>query len=253
MRLSDGFLRGHESDEDLTEPLFTRLITRTRKQGFQVIYERSDAEGIRVALLEEIFEEFCNRLEGKLRWGRQRKKFSDAVFDFFLVLAKKKGNVSVEREYCRIDRIWRSKGNSHHIVLALEHENICKIEEFLTKEIQHLIDVKAENKIAITYPAQGDAKDLIQTIQNMIRANPLRLSTSEKYLIVFGFRTWKTIDGRKRRVILFKAYYIGPDGETLDTDERILLQGRRTFTLTVQAIDDRGRELRVPFRLERVR
>ena len=95
-----------------------------------------------------------------------------------------------------------------HLALAVEYENRCKIDEFLTKQIQRLIDVKADNKIAITYPTLGEESNLIERIRDKIENCARRYSTSENYLIVFGFSTSKRKfeRGAKRHVIAFKAY-----------------------------------------------
>ena len=95
-----------------------------------------------------------------------------------------------------------------HLALAVEYENRCKIDEFLTKQIQRLIDVKADNKIAITYPTLGEESNLIERIRDKIENCARRYSTSENYLIVFGFSTSKRKfeRGAKRHAIAFKAY-----------------------------------------------
>ena len=205
--------------------------------------------------LEEIFEKLCDYLDGKLKWSEARKKFTDAVLSFFSNLANQKENMIGERNYLTIDYVWRYETNSHHLELAVEHENRCKIDEFLTKEIQHLIDVKADNKIAITYPTLGEESNLIEGIRDKIKNCSRRLSTSENYLIVFGFSTSKRKfeRGAKRRAIAFKAYYIEQGGRISKTDEKVVFQGLRTVTLRVRAIDEKGRPLRIPFRIERMR
>jgi len=206
-------------------------------------------------MLEEIFREYCKYFDGKLRWTQRKRKFTAASLDFFSNLGKLKGNIREEKEYLRLDYVWHAeKENSHHLELAVEHENECKIAEFLSKEIQHLIDVKADNKIAITYPTLGDESDLVGIIQEKIKSAKRKLSTPENYLLIFGFSTTKTVNGRKRRAIKFKAYYIQQDGELLSTDEETVLQGRRTLTVRAFGIGRDGvrRELKVPFSLRKV-
>lgn len=115
----------------------------------------------------------------------------------------------------------------HHIVLAVEHENKSDVEEFLKKEVKHLIDIKADNKIAITYPPLGEESELIEKVREKIGNCGRKLGTSEDYLIVFGFSTSKKVTGRKRRAILFKGYLIDSSGRTKDVYKRVILQTPR--------------------------
>lgn len=205
-----------------------------------------------MTLLEEIFNAFCSRLDGKLRWTPPKRKFSKAVLNFFSNLSDEKENINMETEYLRLDYVWRSETEPNNLVLAVEHENERNNEKFLAKEVKHLIDVKAYNKMAIYYPNLGDAKDLVNVIQNKIR-NSMKLTVPENYLIVFGYTTRKRRNGRSRRAIQFKAYYLNQDGEIIKEDERVVLQGPKTVTLTVSARTANGRLLNVPFRISRVK
>lgn len=208
--------------------------------------------GSELILLEDIFKESCEYLNGKLKWSGSRTRFTKVFLGFFSNLANQKENIRGERNYLTIDYVWHYETYSHHLELAVEHENKCKINDFLSKEIQHLIDVKADNKIAITYPTLGEESDLIEGIRNKIKRSARRLSTSENYLIIFGFSTTKSKNGRKRRAVKFNAYYITQDGKLSKKDEKVIFQGPKTATLRVEAIDQEGKPLQVPFRIEKV-
>jgi hypothetical protein len=207
---------------------------------------------ITMTLLEEIFNEFCNRLDGKLRWTPSKTKFTKAVLNFFSNLSNERENINGEREYLRLDYVWHSTTESNNLILAVEHENKRNNERFLAEEVKHLIDVKAINKIAIYYPNLGEAKDLVNEIQHKIK-NSMKLTVSENYLIIFGYMTRKRSKGRSKRAILFKAHYMNQDGEIIKEDERVVFQGPKTFTLTISAQTPNGRPLKVPFRISPVR
>jgi len=68
-----------------------------------------------------------------------------------------------KNEYMLIDQIWLEQ--YQEIILALEHEHRgANINYLLDKEVSHLIDLRAMNKIGIFYPNLGNEKTLINNI-----------------------------------------------------------------------------------------
>ena len=181
--------------------------------------------------LTDIFQGLCDYLNEKLRWTEARSRFTKAVFDYFSDLLEanyRHRSLKEERNYLTIDYIWRYETSSkHYIVLAIEHENKSDVDEFLNKEVQHLIDIEAENKIAITYPPLGEEGELIEKVREKIRRCGKKLRTLEDYLIVFGFSTSKKVNGKRRRAILFKGYRIDSTGGIKNRYERVILQTPR--------------------------
>ena len=177
--------------------------------------------------LENLFDEFCKYLEGKLKWSEKRqksKKWTETVFDFFKELNKGEDPSFVEkREHMLIDYIWRRPMptfSTNDIELAVEHENEKKkIDKLINEEVQHLVDIKAENKIGIFYVSGGDEKEFIKRIQEKIRQQWLKLPT-EKYLIILGNPT----TSQKKRAILFKGLFFNSNGEPKEEKEKIVLQ-----------------------------
>lgn len=142
--------------------------------------------------------------------------------------AEDRENIIEQRNYLLIDYVWRyemaSYPYSQHILLAVEHENKGDSDSFLGKEVQHLIDVKADYKVAITYPSLGEETELIRKIRERIGSYTRKLSTKEQYLIVFGFTTRK----KKKGAIRFNAYFIDAQGELLKRKERVIYQRSRS-------------------------
>ncbi len=169
--------------------------------------------------LPEVFDQFCDYIDGKLLWRGKGvpKIWTETVFNFFDVLvakqlvAKESRPYRVERNYMGIDYIWRyeqvdqGKVTYQHIELAVEHENERDVKEFLDKEIRHLVDLKADNKIAITYPALADEMSLISEIQQLIGASGRRMN-NENYLIILGFTASK-------KALRFKGYFFNNAGD----------------------------------------
>jgi hypothetical protein len=188
-------------------------------------------------------------LDGKLRWSGSKKKFTNVMWLFFRELADHKEHIKSQREYLRIDYVWHYENDSRHLELAVEHENRFEFNKFLSEEIRSLIDVKACNKVAITYPQASEEKLLIEKIRKMIEKSA-KLDKPEEYLVILGFPTTKRENGRRKRAILLKAYYLTQNGEISKTDERVILQGKKTHTLKIEAVDEKGRPLRIPFKIE---
>jgi hypothetical protein len=154
-----------------------------------------------------LFNEFCEYLDGKIKWSGKKSDLTKIMFDFFKGRNQKEHIPLIEiKEYMRIDYIWRYKTpeySSDTIALALEHEvSEKKINDILNNEVQHLIDIKAERKIGIFYPTTGDVKSLKDGIEERLKkARPLS-SMSEKYLFIFVLPT--TQEGV--RSMLFKGF-----------------------------------------------
>lgn len=182
-----------------------------------------------MVFLESMFEEFCNHLDGKLKWSAREltaKQWTKTIFDFFDQLNTKESvPFVVTKDFMRIDYVWRydsSKYSTSDIELALEHENAMeKIDSLLEKEIQHLIDIKARSKVGIFYIPQGDEKEFIQKIKERIKRQTMR-SNYEKYLIILGYATTY----HKQRAILFKGFLFDQDGELKEQKEKIVLQAQ---------------------------
>jgi hypothetical protein len=183
-----------------------------------------------MALLEGLFDEFCEYLDGKLRWTEtRRKEWTKIILKFFSEKNQAESTPYIEaKEHMRIDYIWRydlSRYSINDIELAVEHEHERpKIDVLVNEEIQHLIDIKARNKIAIFYPASGDEKELIEKISERIRAQSMK-HPYEKYLIILGYPTTK----EKKRAILFRGFFFDENGEIKDKKERIIWQARRAI------------------------
>src|SRR5439155_16649761 len=98
--------------------------------------------------LSTVFFEFCKYLDGKLNWSREKDStWTATVFGFFTSL--KPSYYSEARDHMLIDYLWRDTTNGE-IVLAVEHENQeTNIQELLSSELQHLLGLKAQYKIAI--------------------------------------------------------------------------------------------------------
>jgi len=161
--------------------------------------------------LETIFKEFCDCLEGKIKWsGKERtlrEEITSIVFNFFdEILSKKEGLIKTS-SYMLVDAIWRYPKPAYTdecIQIALEHEiSKRKISDFLSEEIQRLIDIKASNKIGIFYPSsEPDEKELREGIEMKLKASNYLANTGEKYLFIFG----KPTKQRGESIILFKAF-----------------------------------------------
>lgn len=105
--------------------------------------------------------------------------------------------------------------------LTMEHENVFNLKDFLKSEISHLLDIKADNKVAITYPQSGEGKELVSEVREKIKSYPTKLSEySERYLLILGFATRKS----GKPAIRFKGYLFDNNGELKNTKDRTLLQ-----------------------------
>jgi hypothetical protein len=175
-----------------------------------------------------LFHEFCKYFDGKLRWNAPPSQRTEAIFGFFSELLKREyqsletNPVREKREYMSIDYLWRYVSGSYEkIELAVEHENEFNLEDFLSSEISHLLDLKADTKVAITYPQGGEEADLIKAVEEKVRGHPTKLSEYfEYYLLILGFATRK---GGKP-AIRFKGYLLNNKGEMKNTMDETILQ-----------------------------
>lgn len=124
-------------------------------------------------------------------------EWTQTVWSFF---SKKNSAETVPYEEAKkhmtIDYIWRYKPEQfsiYDLVLAVEHEGIeNEVNDLTKKEVQHLIDIKARNKIGIFYPRLGDEKEFLKEIERRIQAQSPDLKLMlEKYLIILGYASRK--------------------------------------------------------------
>jgi hypothetical protein len=178
-------------------------------------------------LLDTLFDDFCKYLDGKLSWSESKdKEWTETVFGFF----SQKNKLEIipfneVKEYMLVDYVWRYDPNRYSIYsieLAVEHEGQEKdVQTLIGEEIQHLVDLKARNKIGIFYPRLGDEKDFIEKIKHKIKSqfDDMKLPY-EKYLIILGYATTRNA----RRSILFKGFIFNNQGEIEKQMERITFQ-----------------------------
>ncbi len=172
--------------------------------------------------LVSLFNHLAEKSDGQLRWDNKDRAWTRWMFqcfDDYMVPTYSAGGIS---EYMEIDRVWRDT-NLDYITLGFEHENNFGREDFLTHEIQHLIDLKATYKVAITYPQLGEEEETAKEIGSLLnRSTWLRFIDycTDEYLIVFGFATKK--DGKL--TILWKGYRMDYTGKLLDTYTRVVMQ-----------------------------
>jgi hypothetical protein len=106
------------------------------------------------------------------------------------------------------------------LIFALEHEHQTNIEEILSKEVAHLIDLRAQTKVGIFYPNLGDENYLIENIKKKIGSAVVWLPLKEEYMFVLGFNTKK----QGRPAIKFKAYLLDSSGKQTDLKETEIFQ-----------------------------
>jgi|Deesub1362A_J573_1020465.scaffolds.fasta_scaffold02740_8 hypothetical protein len=166
---------------------------------------------------DSIFNEFCDYLDGKVKWSGRKANITKLIFEFFSKKFEKEKVeelVTEEKEYMRLDYIIRYKPpkySSNEILLALEHEvSQKKPEILLSKEVQHLVDIKAKYKIGIFYPSTGDEEKLKRKIEQVIKQSSFLSTPWEEYLFIFGSPTTK----EGKRSLLLKAFYFSWEGNT---------------------------------------
>jgi hypothetical protein len=177
--------------------------------------------------LETLFDEFCKYLDGKLSWGESKdKEWTETVLEFFSQKNRSESIPFIEiKEHMSVDYILRYDPNrysTYDIELAVEHEGQERdVETLINEEVQHLIDLKARNKVGIFYPRLGEETDLIERIQQKIKnqSGDMKLPY-EKYLIILGYATFR----QGKRSILFKGFIFNNQGEIENQMERIIFQ-----------------------------
>jgi len=178
--------------------------------------------------LEDVFEEFCSYFDGKLAWKAKDTTWSEQVFRFFSeYMTRIQGKSLKFREVPNlmdVDRLWLLAGNTGEFIeLALEHENQPKLESFLQSEIRHLVYIKANKKIAITYPNFGYEGRVVNGVREEIRRH-IRYTHpgNEKYLLILGFSTRSS----GKPAIRLKGYIITSKGDAERTLDKTIVQGR---------------------------
>jgi hypothetical protein len=150
----------------------------------------------------------------------------------------------VENGYMSVDQVWR--GKPYELVLALEHENVGReANEVLSKEVAHLIDLRARLKVGIFYPNTGDERTLMNGIS-------LRISNAaggvqipgEQYMFILGFTTRK----QGQPAIRFNAYILDERGiETVHREQVILQAPKPERSAPVVGPCSQAKELRGSF------
>jgi hypothetical protein len=171
--------------------------------------------------LHELFQKFADHTEGQFRFADPATDRTRLVTEFFADYLRSLGLGEPHREYMGIDAVWRDP-HLGYIALALEHENSHDIKDFLAKEMQHLVDIKAETKVAIAYPHAGEETSALAEIRKLIQVVTNMTSNvfGEQYLLVFGMNTWQ----EKRRAIQWKAYFMDRSGEIQGQREHVVRQ-----------------------------
>ena len=163
----------------------------------------------------------CRYLDGKLRWQDPSSVWTETVFRFFSEYNKKQHTpFKEEREYMKIDYIWRydlERDKRTDIVLAVEHEaNVSNIREILSKEMRHLIDIKAYNKVGIFYINLAEEDEFVNRVSELIsRVLPYRY---ESYLIIIGYSA-----GEGKRM-LFKGFFLNEEGKLIKQKKCVINQ-----------------------------
>jgi len=178
--------------------------------------------------ISDIYDEFCKYFDGKMKWSAAKdSEWTENILKFFSEFRASKEKLLVgyrlveAREYMSIDLTWRAMTSStSHIELAVEHENTGNVKPFLKQEIQHLIDLKADNKIAITYPHIGDEETLVRGVCDAIKTDVRQ--RGEEYLLLLGFAT-RTGDP-PMPAILIKGHFIDSSGNEKTSKQRVILQ-----------------------------
>ena len=166
--------------------------------------------------LNTIFKEFCEYLDGKIKWAGKNKTsratITTLVFEFFEQRFSHKEGLIKTSSFMLIDAIWRypkPQYTDDGIQIALEHEiSKRKSSVFLKEEIQRLIDIKAKYKIGIFYPSSEiDEKELRDGIKKKLQNSKYLAIPREEYLFIFGRPSRRTGEN----VILFEAFHYSYD------------------------------------------
>ena len=173
--------------------------------------------------LETLFERFCKCMDGKLRWSGKDADWTAIVREF---LKSEAGSqtppLGFKEEHLRIDFIWRRPRESlvSQIELAVEHENVTReLKDLFDSELQHLLDIKAVNKVGIFYVNEGDESPFVEGVEKRIRAQHLRFP-HEQYLIIVG----RTTRREGRLAIRYKGYFFDAQGHITRRAEHVIAQ-----------------------------
>jgi hypothetical protein len=182
---------------------------------------------IKMILLERLFSDFCSYQDGKLSWSETKdKEWTDLVLKFFNEMNNAETIPYVEEyNYMDVDYIWRfnpDRYSVYDIELAVEHEGQVKDVDTLSKEeIQHLIDIKAKNKVGIFYPSLGDEKEFVEKIKHkIVSQSPPFQTPNEMYLIMLGY----AVRRKGIKAILFKGFIFNQKGDLEKQMEQTILQ-----------------------------
>jgi len=162
-----------------------------------------------------------------LSWKEKDSVWTGEIFGFFTSMNQQYG-YEEQRDYMLVDYIWRNtKGSAptFEIVLAVEHENVeTDIGTILSKEISHLIDLKALNKVAVVYPSLGDEEELVRKLNDRLKRQLYRLSIgitpTERFLLITGFPTKK----ERKLAIQWKGHFFDSWGNYERTEKRVVWQ-----------------------------
>lgn len=169
-----------------------------------------------------LFNHLGDKSEGQLSWDNKGSAWTQWMFQCFDGYVNDTHNAAGQSNYMNIDRVWRDP-NLSYLLLAFEHENNFVRKDFLGQEIQHVIDLKATCKLAITYLQLGEEEDTVKEISLLLsRRTLVRIGDpfTEEYLIVFEFATRKD----RETAILWKGYRMDNLGKDLDTYTKVVLQ-----------------------------
>jgi len=164
-----------------------------------------------------MFSDFCNSFNQKIRWDMSEADWTEMILSYF---GDKANSESAEpiNDYMSVDQVWR--GRYQELVFALEHEHGTDVNELLTHEVAHLVDLRAKQKVGIFYPNLGDENALIEAIKTKLASVGLFLPLQEEYMFILGFSTRK----QGRPAIKFKAYILDKVGKQIDLKEAEIFQ-----------------------------
>lgn len=150
-------------------------------------------------------------------------EWTELVLSYFAEQAKLETAEPI-REYMLVDQVWR--GRWQELVFALEHEHGTDVNELLTHEVAHLVDLRAKQKVGIFYPNLGDENDLMEGIKKRISSVGLFFPLQEEYMFILGFSTRK----QGRPAIKFKGYILDKTGKQTDLKEAEIFQAVKSPT-----------------------
>ena len=175
--------------------------------------------------LKNIFTEFCERFDNKLRW-RNRSKWNPQILGFFAETAENLGYIHRDN-YMLIDQVWWSEFSD--IEFAIQHEgHVTNVPELFIRpdhypqEVRQLIDIKAVRKILIVYVSEADEKSLVYSLTNWLQTHRLKIAwPSEQYMVIIG----RSVRKDQKPAILFRRYLFYNNGSKMEEpQDRFLIQ-----------------------------